>query len=125
MMPIAAITKPKPPQGQTYVLKTSQFEMALATAAIDCHVDLNYWSPQGSRSVLQVEYWLPNQRMDYPRLYVRAGTVPSAFRPVAVEGWLTQVLPQLVGWLQGVFGLADRSAKLDEAPFFHAYYEGD
>jgi hypothetical protein len=123
-MPIASITKPKPPQGLAYVLKTSQLETALATAAIDCHVDLQYWSPQGSRSVLQVQYWLPNARVDYPRLYVRAGTVPQAFRAVAVAG-LSPVWPQFVAWLQGVWALPENSPKLHEAPFFHAYYEAD
>jgi hypothetical protein len=122
---IDSVSKPKPPKGLSYVLQTSQLEQALANAAIDCPVDLVYWIPQGGGSVLEGHYWLRNENVPYPRVYVRAGVVPSSHRAIASEALLAEGLPQFIDWLKEVHSLPDDSPALDGELYFNATFAED
>jgi len=119
---ISSVEKPKAPKGLSYVLKTSQLAKALSEAGIDCHVDLVYWVPQGGSSILEGNDWLPNENVPYPRVYVRAGVVPSALRSTASESLLLTALPQFVRWLQGILALPGNSPALRQTLYFNATY---
>jgi hypothetical protein len=122
---IDSVSNPKLAKGLSYVLKTSQLAKALSDAGIDCHVDLVYWVPQTGRSILEGHYWLPNKNVAYPRVYVRAGVVPSASRLSASEALLVSALPQFVSWLQGILALPDDSPALHGTLYFNATYSED
>lgn len=117
-----SVSKPKLAKGLSYVLKTSQLAKALSDAGIDCHLDLVYWTPQSGGSILEGQYWLPNENVAYPRVYVRAGAVPSASRLSATEALLASALPQFVNWLQGIIALPDTSPALHGTLYFNATY---
>ncbi len=118
---IASVSKPKLAAGLSYVLKTSQLATALANAGIDCHVDLVYWAPQTLGSILEAHYWLPNEDISYPRVYVRAGLVSSLLRSAASEA-LVSALPQFVRWLQEIIALPDNSPALRGTLYFNATF---
>ncbi|MBX3416875.1 MAG: hypothetical protein KF851_04665 [Pirellulaceae bacterium] len=117
---IDSISKPKLPKGLSYVLKTSQLENALRDAGIDCHVDLVYWVPQSGGSILEAQYWLPNENVAYPRVYLRTGAVLSNARLPASEALLNRAIPQFVAWLKGILDLPDDSSALQGTLYFNA-----
>lgn len=77
---INSISKPKLPKAYSYVLRSSQLDNLLISNNITIHTDLVYWLPQIIGSILEVHYWLPNNKVLYPRLYVRAGALPEFSR---------------------------------------------
>jgi len=119
---IDSVSAPKLAKGLSYVLKTSQLAKALSATGIDCHVDLVYWVPQTGGSILEGHYWLPNEHVAYPRVYVRVGVVPSTLRLVASAALLVVALPQFVSWLQGILALPDHSPALHGTLYFNATY---
>ena len=120
---IDSVSKPRAPKGLLYVLKTSQLEQALT--GIECHVDLNYWVPQGGGSILEGHYWLPNENVPHARVYVRAGVVPSALRSAASEALTDIALPEFVEWLREILQLPTGSPRLHETLYFNATYTAD
>jgi hypothetical protein len=119
---IEKISKPKLAKGLSYVLKTSQLEKALLDAEIDCYVSLVYWMPQGGGSILEGHYWLPNEKVSYPRVYVRAGFVPSVLRSAASEALMELALPKFIDWLGWIVALPERSPALEGDLYFNAAY---
>jgi hypothetical protein len=119
---IENISKPKLVKGLSYVLKTSQLEKALLDAGIECHVSLVYLMPQSGGSILEGHYWLPNQKVSYPRVYVRAGFVPSALHFTASEVLMESALPKFIDWLGWIITLPERSPALEEDLYFNATY---
>ena len=117
------VEKPKLRKGLSYVLKTSLLQEAIDQARIECHVDLNYWTPQSGCSVLEAHYWLPNANVDYPRVYVRAGVVPSAERQAALDALRGEGLPAFISWLSRIIALPKGSPKLHSDLYFDATYE--
>lgn len=122
---IDSVSRPKLAKGRSYVLKTSQLAEALAGAGIDCHVDLVYWSPQVGRSVLEGHYWPPNENVPYPRVYVRAGAVPSELRSAAAEALRVAALPRFVQWVQGILALPEGSPALATDSYFNATFTAE
>ena len=116
------VEKPKLRKGLSYVLKTSLLQETLDQAQIDCHVDLNYWTPQSGCSVLEAHYWLPNANVDHPRVYVRAGVVPSAERQAALDALRGVGLPAFMSWLSRIIALPKGSPKLQGDLHFDASY---
>jgi hypothetical protein len=114
------VSKPKLPKGLSFVLKTSQLEQALFD--IDCHVYLRYWVPQCGGSILEGDYWLPNENFPYPRVYIRAGAIPSALRSAASEALRESALPKFRDWLRKILSLSDKSPALHTHPYFNAEY---
>jgi hypothetical protein len=119
---IESVSHPKLAKGRSYVLKTTQLADALADAGINWHVDLVYWSPQTGGSVLEGHYWPPNENVPYPRVYVRAGTVPSALRSAAVEALHEVALPQFIVCVKGIMALLDGSPALSAESYFNATF---
>jgi hypothetical protein len=119
---IDSVSRPKLARGRSYVLKTSELAEALNGAGIDCHVDLVYWSPNAGGSILEGHYWPPNENVPYPRVYVRAGAVPSELRPAAAEALRVAALPRFIQWLQGILALPDASPALAMDSYFNATF---
>ena len=117
---IESIARPKLAKGRSYVLKTTQLADALAAAGIGWHVDLVYWSPTAGGSILEGHYWPPNEKVPYPRVHVRAGSVPSTLRPAAAEALRETALPQFVRWVKGLLALPDGSPVLAAQAYFNA-----
>jgi hypothetical protein len=119
---IESVSRPKLAKGSSYVLKTTQLADALAAAGIGWHVDLVYWSPRAGGSILEGHYWPPNENVPYPRLYVRAGSVPSALRPAAAETLRESALPRFIRWVEGLLALPDGSPALAAEAYFNATF---
>jgi hypothetical protein len=116
------LVKPKPPQGLSYVLKSSLLEAALEQAKITCQVDLTYGC--GEALILRAWYWVPSSMAPYPRVYVQAGVVPSSQRKAAADALGEKVLPAFVAWLSKILALPDNSTAwhgrlVFEATFSH------
>jgi hypothetical protein len=117
---IDSVSKPRLPKGLSYVLKTSQLEEALSD--FDVHIDLVYWRPQGGNSILEGQYWLPNENVPHPRVYVRAGVVPSALRSKAADALAGTALPSFAEWLRQIVELPSGSPALHGPLYFNARY---
>jgi hypothetical protein len=122
---IESISRPKLPRGRSYVLKTSRLADALAVAAVGWHVDLAYWTPRASGSILEGQYLPPNENVPYPRLYVRAGTVPTEMRAAAAAALDQTALPQFVRWAQGLMALPAGSPLLAAGSYFNATFTSE
>jgi hypothetical protein len=122
---IESISRPKLAKGRSYVLKTTQLADALAAAGIGWRVDLNYWSPRAGGSILEGHYWPPNENVPYPRVYVRAGSIPSALRAAAAEALRESALPRFIRWLEGLQALPDVSPTLAAEAYFNATYTAE
>jgi hypothetical protein len=117
------VEKPALSKKRSYVLKTSVLQTALADAKIDCHMIIRYWTPQiDNGSVLEGEYWLPNQNVPYARVYIRAGSLPKAERRDAFRWLERSVLPSFIQWLTKVLALPDNSPILSKGASFRALY---
>lgn len=119
---IDSVAKPKPPKGSSYVLKTSLLKQALEDAGVECHVDLDYWIPQGGGSIFEAEYWLPNENVPYPRVYIRAGVVPTDSYESAMNAMVSTVLPAFIQWIRRILALPEQSPELHLKPYFNATY---
>lgn len=96
---ISSISKPKLPKAYAYVLHSSQLNNLLVSNSINIHTDLIYWLPQIIGSILEIHYWLPNNKVSYPRLYVRAGALLKADIQTARIIMASKVLPKVGSWL--------------------------
>jgi hypothetical protein len=117
------VEKPKLPKGLSYALKTSFLQAELDKAQIDCYIHMIYWRPQSGHSILEAQYWLPNQNVPYARVYVRAGVVPSGLRMAASNAMVKIILPSFIEWLSRIIALPANSPVLHSEPFFNAGYD--
>lgn len=116
---INSISKPKLPKAYSYVLCSSQLDNLLILNNITIHTDLVYWLPQIIGSILEVHYWLPNNKVLYPRLYVRAGALPKSDIQIARIIMADEVLPKFGRWLKDI-------SKHDcDALYFNAMYKNN
>jgi hypothetical protein len=122
---IESVSRPKLAKGRSYVLKTTQLADALADAGIGWRVDLVYWTPRAGGSILEGHYWPPSENVPYPRVYVRAGSVPSALRPAAAEALRESALPQFIRWLEALLALPAGSPALAAEAYFNATFTAD
>ncbi len=119
---IDSISKPKLPKGRSYPLRASQITEVLTAAHIDAHVDLAFWTPQGGESILEAHYWRPNENVPYPRVYLRAGSLPSDQRVAAADALASEVLPAFVVWLKKILALPSNSPALLETLYLNARF---
>lgn len=119
---IHSITKPRLPKGRSYPLRSSQLAAALAQAQIDVHVAVEFWTPRGGESVLEAHYWMPNATVSYPRVYLRAGSLPSSERLAASAALESEVLPAFVAWLEWIIALPENSPALHQTLYFNARF---
>lgn len=122
---IASVSRPKLASGWSYVLKTSQLADALAAAGIGWRFDLVYWSPRAGGSILEGHYWPPNENLPHPRVYVRAGSVPSALLLTVAEVLRESALPQFIRWVEGLVALPEGSPALAREAYFNATFTVD
>ena len=116
------VEKPPLSKKRSYVLKTSLLQVAIAAVGIECHIDITYFTPMVDGSILESEYWLPNENVPYPRAYVRAGSLPREQRAEAVRSLKATVLPAFAQWLARVVSLPANSPILIGGPKFTATY---
>ena len=120
---IDSITKPKTPKGYAYILKSSQLNRLLSDNDLSVHIALSYWIPQKTGSVFEVHFWQPNEKVPYPRLYIRAGALRKEDAAAAREALINEVFPQFIKWADNILKLTDNSPKQNEEPYFNAVYE--
>ena len=112
------IDKPRLPKSRAYVLLEKALDGVVET---ECDVLLRYWTPLSGSSILEGEYWLPNENRP-ATLFVRAGSLPVDDVEKA-RGLLTvAVLPEFARWFVSVLRLSDRSTELHAKPRFDAVY---
>jgi hypothetical protein len=116
------VEKQKKPKHLSYVLKTSLLERALREADVKIDTHLIYWIPEGGGSILEAFYWVPNENVSYPRLYMRAGVVPNKEHKKAFELLQNEALPAFAEWLTFLTALPDDSTLLKDKPYFNASY---
>jgi hypothetical protein len=122
---IESVSKPRLSKDLSYALKTSELARALDDANIDIHVDLVYWKPQVLGSMLEAQYWLPNENVSYPRVYVRAGCIPAMQRAVASESLSNTALPRFIDWLRSILSLPPNTPKPAGTLYFNATWLDD
>ncbi|WP_018343626.1 hypothetical protein [Cytophaga aurantiaca] len=119
------IEKPKTWKGLSYILKSSVLEDAIISNNLDCNVHLIYWTPQRDNktdcSLIEAEYWLSNQNVDYARFYIRTGVVPSSDRKKAETLFTEHVLPNLIDWMKHKITLPNNSSI--SSGMFCAFYK--
>ena len=109
------IEKEKLPKGLSYALKTSTIERVLVENQIDTYVHLIY---SKSKIFFDAHYWLPNENVDYFRLYVRAGSVQSNQRKDAEIYMNNIVIPAFVVWAKRLTKLPENSTELLSENYF-------
>jgi hypothetical protein len=119
------IEKAKKPKHLSYVLKTSLLERVLRETDVKIDTHLIYWIPESGGSILEAFYWLPNENVSYPRLYMRAGVVPNQEHKKAFELLQNEALPTFAEWLTFLTALPDDSTLLNDELYFNvSYIEG-
>ena len=88
----------KLPKGQSYPLRPSALEDALAKAGIT--IDTHLIRSPGV--LFYAHFWPPNDNVPHERLYVRAGSVPLAGAAEARRRVEDVVIPTLVGWIADI-----------------------
>ena len=88
----------KLPKGQSYPLKPSALEAALAHAGIGIDVHLI----RSPGNLFDAHFWPPNDNVEYERLYVRAGSVPRELAAHAREHAEAVMVPSLVRWIAAI-----------------------
>ena len=96
---IMKIEKPKKPKHLSDVLKTSLLERVLREADVKIDTHLIYWILESGGSILEAFYWVPNENVSYPRLYMRAGVVPNKEHKKTFELLQNEALPAFAEWL--------------------------
>ena len=105
----------KLPKGQSYLLKPSALETALAAARIE--IDTHLIRSPGD--LFDANFLPPNQNVGYERLYIRAGSVP--FERAATDRlWVDQVvIPGLIAWIGSILALDARSPIRRESQYLY------
>lgn len=120
---LSSISKPKLPKAYSYVLCSSQLNDLLILGNITFHTDLVYWLPKMIGSIFEVHFWLPNIKIPYPRLYVRAGALPKDDLQKARTLMSSEVLPKFSIWLEDIQKLDNYTQySLKSSPYFNAVY---
>jgi hypothetical protein len=88
----------KLPRGQSYPLKPSALEAALADAriAIDTHLI------RSPGDLFDAYFWPPNHNIPHERLYIRIGSVPSERAADARRHVESVMIPTLVKWIADI-----------------------
>jgi len=95
----------KLPKGQSYPLRPSILESALADAGLS--IDTHLIRSPGN--LFDAHFWTPNENVPYERLYVRFGSVPSPDLASTRNRVETEALPSLLRWIKGILALPSNS----------------
>jgi len=115
------IEKAPIPKGQTYPLKSSALDDALAKVGVTPETHLIM---RPSKIFLDAHFWPPNPRIAHERLYVRVGTVKSSESRAAREFMAAGALPSLIEWLQELLALPERSPSRSVEHYFRQEWDG-
>lgn len=121
---ITSISKPKIPSSYSYVLKTSQLEEVLIENNIKTEATLVYWKPKIIGSIFEANFWLPNDRIPFNRLYIRAGVVLKSDILKAREGLVNEVFPKFIEWIKNIEKL-ERTSPLRTERNFDAHFQNN
>ena len=117
------VEKDKLPKGYGYALKTSQLEMILADNGIQTDTHLIYYlSIKNFPILFHADYWLPNDRMPYCRLYIRTYSLPSGELEIARRKMTDDILPDFAKWVKAILSLPDNSTAFSEDLYYCAEY---
>jgi len=122
------IDKDKLYKGLSYPMKTSFLKEALESAGFDGHVHLQYWIPQGDKSLCRLiyaDYRLVNMRVENERFFIRTGACLSQQRKALEQIMKESVIPELVSWMIESQNLPDDSTRKTGRRFFANYENGD
>jgi hypothetical protein len=122
---LRSVSKPALRKGRSYVVKTMELDRALMDAGISTHVDLIYWEPEGTSSIMQCLFWPANANVSYDRFYARAGFVASQEKSAAMEAWRSSGLPALIDWAQWICNLSNGATIRSLEPIFEAYWKSN
>jgi hypothetical protein len=86
------------PKGESYVLKPSMLEAALAEAGIA----IDTYLVRHAGRLFYANFWPPNDNVPYERLYVRAGSVPRERARAARAAMEREIVPRLVAWIADI-----------------------
>jgi hypothetical protein len=120
------IEKPKPPKGQSYVLKTASLQDMLSTIGVTTAVHLKYWYSNKTLAeitLLDCHYWLPNARVPYSRFYLTTSAVALEYQKVAGDLMQLRILPELNAWMQTILAQPDDSTIIRHGMLFQARLE--
>ena len=95
----------KLPRGQSYPLKPSTLEAALAGAVIGIDTFLT----RGHGELFDAFFWPPNPNVPYERLYIRIGSVASERAAEARLRMEEVMLPGLIQWIADILAQDVRS----------------
>lgn len=95
----------KLPKGQSYPLKPSRLEAALADAGICIDTDL----ARRPGRLFDALFWPPSPNVPYERLYIRIGSVPSEQAAEARSRMEEVILPRLIEWIANILAQDVRS----------------
>lgn len=109
------ITKEELPKGLSWPLQTSALASALEHAGITIDCSVNYTRSVGP---LTAHFWPPNPNVDYERVYLTVGAVPSAAAQSEREHMSDRVLPSFVSWLKAIIALSPDSPIRREKQIF-------
>lgn len=91
----------KLPKGQSYPLKPSRLEAALAEA----NVSIDVYLTRTPGRFFNAHFWPPSPDIPYERLYVQAGSVPSEEAASARAEVEARGIPALIEWIAAIVAL--------------------
>jgi hypothetical protein len=95
----------KLPRGQSYPLKPSKLEEALASA----NIAIDAYLTRTPGRYFNACFWPPNPNVSYERLYIQAGSVPIDEAERARSEIEETALPAIVEWIAGILALDPKS----------------
>lgn len=95
----------KLPKGQSYPLKPSTLEAALADADVTIATHLI----RSSGKLFDAHFWPANPNVPHERLYVRVSSVPNEQAKTARHRIETEILPALISWIGNILAQDQRS----------------
>ena len=115
------IRKTTIPADFSYVLRTSALETALRDGGIKIDTSLNHGK---STPYFTAYFWPLRAGIAYERLYLQAGSVPSAHARAAREHIESQVLPAFVAWVRDILALPVNSPARRMEQTFALHFHG-
>jgi len=105
------------PKSRRFVLRSTSLEQALREAGIQLETSLRFVS---SDVYFLAYFWPPNPEVPHERLYIQAGSVPSAEAFASREHIERSVLPRFALWVNRLLSLPLNSPIRREKQIFNA-----
>jgi hypothetical protein len=92
------VEKEKIPLGWQFILKTAVLEKAMNEACLSTAVHIEF--KRSEDVILDARFYIPNERVDFPRFFIRVGMVETKYYISRRAIWEQDVPRALVGWMQ-------------------------